>query len=116
MISAGQRDSGPAGRDVARGKARHRIVLSRWPPVPLPRLRNPEKLMPLEAAPPARVRQAVAQGGVGIGLQLCSIHRLKEEVSKRQALEELRLGAGLGKYQLDLVSGSDHQLRARLWT
>ena len=51
--------------------------------------------MRLEAQSPARMGQAVAQRGGGVGLPGGAVHRLEEEVVEVEALEPLGLGAVL---------------------
>src|SRR3954447_16635013 len=66
--------------------------------------RNPEKLMRLQAEPPAWMVQAVPKRCGGIGLPVRSVHRLKEEVAEPEILEPIRLRADLRVNQLDLVA------------
>src|SRR3954467_8188921 len=66
--------------------------------------RNPEKLMRLQAEPPAWMVQAVPKRRSGIGLSVRSVHRLKEEVAKPQILKPIWLRPDLRVNQLDLVA------------
>src|SRR5215213_1539241 len=112
--AAGQRGS-RLNRDERHGTTGV-LWLPRRPAAPLPRLRNSEKLMCLEAQPPARMCKAVAEGGLGVCLKVRSVHGLKEEMRKREGFESLRLRTRLGEDELDLVSAPYLQLGARLWT
>src|SRR5919112_1524080 len=103
MISAGQRGSGSAGQNTSKGRRPNGKELSRCPSAPRPRLRNAEKLMRLKAQPPARMCQAVVKRGIGVGLLVRTIHGLQKELPEGKPLEQLGLGACLGKNQLDLV-------------
>src|SRR5215211_277056 len=94
--AAGQRGS-RLNRDERHGTTGV-LWLPRRPAAPLPRLRNSEKLMCLEAQPPARMCKAVAEGRLGVCLKVRSIHGLKEEMRKREGFESLRLRTRLWTY------------------
>src|SRR4051812_39678662 len=93
----------------------HFCLTATFPPFPsfppftsLPS-RNPEKLMRLQAEPPAWMGQAVSKRRRGVGLARRSVHRLQEEVAELKTFESLRLRAALGINQLDLVAAGDNQ-------
>src|SRR5215210_6801008 len=75
---------------------------------------NAEKLMRLQAEPPARVGQAVVHGERRISRALGAVHRLQEEVAELQILEVLRAESALGIDQLHLASRTHVQLRSGL--
>ena len=60
-------------------------------------LPHAHNLMHLHAQSPARMREAVADGGRGVGLASGSVHRLEEEVPEVEPLEALRLRSRLGE-------------------
>src|SRR6478736_5758778 len=70
------------------------------------RLRNAEKLMRLQAEPPARVRETILERG--------PIHGLKKEVVEREVGVALRRRAVLGIDQLELIARADHEVSLRL--
>ena len=84
-----------ADRQTGRRQRRTRCRTAVRCPRPLPVSRNSEKLMRLEAQSPARMGQAVAQRGGGVGLPGGAVHRLEEEMIEAERLESLRLGAVL---------------------
>src|SRR5258706_124563 len=69
------------------------------------RLRDPQDLVRLQADPPARMRQAVFHRQPRIAFALRAIHRLQEEVTEIELFVLLRLGPGLRKNELQLVTG-----------
>src|SRR5687768_1139927 len=97
--------SGAAGQRGSRAAKAHRRRGFNWsklphcPAAPLPHLRNSEKLMRLQAEPPARMLQAVLKGGRGIGLPLGPVHRLEKEVTEFESLELGGIGTCLREDQ-----------------
>src|SRR3954463_7457860 len=80
------------------------------PPPHLPAfLPDSQKLMRLQAEPPARMSQAILKCSRGVGLPFRSVHRLQIEVLELEGLVSARLGPALGKHQLELVTAGDHQ-------
>ena len=77
---------------------------------------NPEKLMRLQAEPPAWVGQAVVKCGRGIGLAVRSVHRLEEVMAEAELLELVRRRTRLRKNQLDLIATGDNELGPGLGT
>src|SRR5690348_14477121 len=96
---------------------RRAVWAGRWeaeaPPAGPPGLWNAEKLMRLQAEPPARMRQAVLERGPRVPLPVGPVHRLQKEMTEGQRLEPFRLGPDLRVDQLQLVSGPQQQLRPR---
>src|SRR5215469_2398781 len=75
---------------------------------------NAQQFVRLQAEPPLRMLQAIAQGEFGVFLAARAIHRLQEEVLKVQVLEALRLRAFLWKDELQFLARVQNERRARL--
>lgn len=54
--------------------------------------------------------QAVAEREFGVSLPQQAIHRLQIEAREIEALEDVRLGAFLGKYEFQLIPGAKQQV------
>src|SRR3982750_1422927 len=91
-----------------------RYPLTRLPAYLLPGLSNSQKLMRLQAEPPARMLETILQRLRGVGLALRSVHRLEKVMPKLEMLVPGRLASHLGKHQLELVPTPHHQLGASL--
>ena len=74
-------------------------------PYSLP-LRNPENLMRLQAEPPARVIEAIAERCFRVGVSVRPVHRLQEEMAESKRLKCRRFGVTLRINQFQLVSGA----------
>src|SRR5512146_1419515 len=75
---------------------------------------NAQYLVRLQAETPARMREAIVHGVGRIALARRTVHRLQEEVREFEPLVALRLCAGLGEYELELVAALERERRVSL--
>src|SRR5687768_8306687 len=70
--------------------------------------------MRLQAQPPARMREAIRERGRRVVREPGPVHGLQEEMIEAERLESLRLGAVLGKDELELVALAEAERRTGL--